>query len=148
MKKPELELDDAVYDAVAKFCADGDKLAKRGRYEDAIAEYNKAWKMIPSPQNDWEASTWILAAIADACFLSGFMTSAREALEYAMTCPKAIGNPFLHLRLGQVLYEAGELDKSADELIRAYMGAGRRIFELDDKKYWTFLKSKADIAED
>ena len=148
MKKPELELDDAVYDAVTKFCADGDELAKSGRYEDAIAEYNKAWKMIPSPQNDWEASTWILAAIADACFLSGFMTSAREALEYAMTCPKAIGNPFLHLRLGQVLYEAGELDKSADELIRAYMGAGRRIFELDDKKYWTFLKSKADIAED
>jgi len=93
----------------------------------------------------WEASTWILAAIADACFLMGKRKSARQALEYAMTCPGAIGNPFLHLRLGQVLFDADEKDAAADELIRAYMGAGAEIFEKDDPKYFEFLKTKAKI---
>ena len=34
-----------------------------------------------------------------------------------MTCPDAIGNPFLHLRLGQALYERGETDRAADVLM-------------------------------
>jgi len=147
LKNPELELDGALYEEVKRLCALGDGMAKNERYEDAIAEYNRAWELIPDPKYEWDASTWILAAIADACFLSGYLTSAREALEYAMMCPKAIGNPFLHLRFGQVLYEAGELDRSADELMRAYMGGGRRVFELGDQKYWAFLKTKAKIAE-
>lgn len=69
------------------------------------------------PQINWEAATWELTAIGDACFLGGFFTSAKEALEYAMTCPDAIGNPFLHLRLGQALYERGETDRAADVLM-------------------------------
>jgi hypothetical protein len=50
-----------------------------------------AWMLVPEPQNKWEASTWILAATADAYFLSGFNTSALEALQYAMTCPGGVG---------------------------------------------------------
>jgi hypothetical protein len=102
-------------------------LAEARAFEGAIAEYNKAWSLVPDPANDWEASTWILAAIADAAFLGGYLTSAREALQYAMTCPGAIGNPFLHLCFGQVLFDAGESDAAADELVRAYMGRARRF---------------------
>jgi len=59
-----------------------------------------------------------------------------------MHCPDAIGNPFLHLRLGQCCFEKRALDRAADELTRAYMGAGRKIFESDDPKYFEFLKTR------
>ena len=140
-----LELDEPVYREVTRLCKAGDELAERGSYEEAVAEYNKAWKLIPAPKNNWEASTWILAAIADACFLIGKYKSAWQALEYAMTCPGGLGNPFLHLRFGQVLFESGKIDLAADELMRAYMGYGEEIFDGQDPKYFAFLKTRAII---
>jgi tetratricopeptide (TPR) repeat protein len=137
------ELDAAVYEAIKAHCAKGDGFAATRAFEAAIAEYNKAWRLVPEPCNEWTASTWILAAIADAAFLGGYLTSAREALQYAMTCPGAIGNPFLHLRYGQVLLDAGESDAAADELIRAYMGAGQDIFTSENPRYLAFLKTRA-----
>lgn len=145
MSSQQSMLDDTTYEEITRLCADGDSLAGEAKYDAAIAEYNKAWKLVPEPKNQWEASTWILAAIADACFLLGKNKSAREALEYAMTCPGAVGNSFLHLRLGQVLFDADEKDAAADELMRAYMGAGSEIFDKDDPKYLEFLKTKAKI---
>jgi tetratricopeptide (TPR) repeat protein len=140
-----LELDDEIHERIKIFCSNGDKFSEQSRFDEAISEYNEAWKLIPAPKNEWEASTWVLTAIADACFLSGRNKSARQALEYAMTCPGAVGNPFLHLRFGQVLYEASEKDAAADELIRAYMVAGEDIFSKDDPKYLNFLRTRAII---
>ncbi|MGF7116868.1 tetratricopeptide (TPR) repeat protein [Pseudomonas laurylsulfatiphila] len=145
MTSENRELSPDLHSQIKKFSSDGDLLAESGRFEEAVAQYNKAWALIPSPKNDWEAATWILAAIADACFLSGFTTSAREALQYAMTCPGGIGNPFLHLRLGQVLLDDGQDDRAADELMRAYMGAGPQIFAAEDARYLAFLKTRADL---
>jgi len=141
----ELELDERTHNSITAFCSSGDDLAASGQYEQAVGEYNKAWALIPEPKNEWEAATWVLAAIADACFLAGYKTSAREALEYAMTCPGAVGNPFLHLRLGQVLFDADNHAAAADELMRAYMGGGDEIFSTEDSKYFDFLKTKARI---
>lgn len=142
----KLELDGNTYESIKAFCAVGDQLASSKRYEDAVAEYNKAWSLIPEPKDDWEASTWVLAAIADACFLAGYKTSAREALQYAMRCPGGVGNPFLHLRYGQILYDADELERAADELMRSYMGGGRKIFSAEDEKYFDFLKTRANLV--
>ena len=141
----ELELDTATHEAIKTLCAEGDRLAHAKSYEAAVAEYNKAWMLVPEPKSNWQASTWILAAIADACFLSGYKTSARKALEYAMTCPGAIGNPFLHLRLGQVLLDIGEEAGAADELMRAYMGGGAEIFSSEESRYLDFLGTKAKL---
>lgn len=139
------ELPSTVHEAIQHFCADGDALTAAGRHEEAIAEYNRAWEIVPEPKDNWKASTWILAAIADAAFLGGYNTAAREALEYSMVCPDALGNPFLHLRLGQVLFDTGEHDRAADELMRAYMGAGSEIFATEDPRYLTFLKTRAAL---
>ena len=139
------ELDKLTFQEVTRLCEKGDDLSSQNRYEDAVTEYNKAWKLLPEPKNDWDAATWILAAIADACFFLGKKKSARQALKYVMTCPGAIGNPFLHLRLGQILFDDGEEAAAADELMRAYMGAGSDIFANDDPKYFAFLKTRAII---
>lgn len=141
----QLELSEATHEAIKAFCATGDQLAEEEKYDAAIEEYHKAWHLIPEPKDQWEAATWVLAAIADAYFLSGQYLRAKQALTVAMGCPGAIGNPFLHLRFGQVRFELDELDRAADELIRAYMGAGEEIFENEDSKYFDFLKTRAII---
>ena len=145
MASKSLETEQITCNEIIRLCQTGDELSSQNRYEDAVTEYNKAWKLLPEPKNDWDAATWILAAIADACFFLGKKKSARQALKYVMTCPGAIGNPFLHLRLGQILFDDGEEAAAADELMRAYMGAGSDIFANDDPKYFAFLKTRAII---
>lgn len=140
------ELDDNLREQIKIYSESGDQFAESGKYQEAVDEYRKAFELVPEPKNDWEASTWIMAAISDACFKGGFFTSARESLDYAMTCPGAIGNPFLHLRRGQVLFEQEHFKSATDELMRAYMGGGSEIFEEDDKKYFKFLQSKVDLS--
>jgi tetratricopeptide (TPR) repeat protein len=139
------ELDPAVYDAVKAHCAKGDELAGARHYEEAIAQYSEAWNLIPEPKTDWNASTWIIAALADAYFLGGYKQYAKEALDFGMDCPGAIGNPFMHLRYGQALLDLGEEDRAADQLIRAYMSEGEEIFEPEDPRYLEFLKTRAII---
>jgi hypothetical protein len=138
-------LDPDIYEEIKRCCAKGDELAAAKAFKEALSEYNKAWELVPDPKNEWNASTWILAAIADAAFLAGFKASAREALHYAMTCPGAIGNPLLHLRYGEVLFDAGELDAAADELMRAYMSEGAEIFAAEDPRYLGFLRTRAKL---
>lgn len=138
----ELELPPEVHAQIVELSALGDALAEVDSWEDAISKYNAAWEIIPEPKSDWEASTWVLAAIADACFFAGYFQSGLDALRYAMACPGGSGNPFLHLRLGQCAFEKDCLDEAAEHLARAYMIEGRKILETDDSKYFEFLKTK------
>ncbi|MBP7866780.1 MAG: tetratricopeptide repeat protein [Acidobacteria bacterium] len=124
-------------------CRAGDALAESKRYAEACKVYWAAWDLLPEPRIEWEAATWILSAVGDSHFLNGDYSAGRDALLDAMCCPGGIGNSFIHLRLGQCQFELGSLDRAADELIRAYMGAGKNIFEDEDPKYFLFLQSKA-----
>jgi tetratricopeptide (TPR) repeat protein len=135
------QLDDAVYERIQDLCAKGDALVEEDKLPAALKKYWAAWDLIPEPKTAWEAATWILAAIGDANFLSDDFAAARDNLSMAMRCPDAIGNPFLHLRLGQCQFELGNQDRAADELARAYMTEGDEIFEEEDPKYFAFLKN-------
>jgi len=141
------ELPDETDTEVQRLCALGDDAAAADRYSEALKSYWGAWDLLPEPKTDWVAATWILAAIGDTNFLSGDYVAGRDNLASAMHCPDAIGNPFLHLRLGQCQFELQELDRAADELMRAYMGAGPEIFREQDPKYIRFLKTRAEGIE-
>lgn len=136
-----MELSDQVHERVQALSAQGDASAEQGRYREAVDRYVEALGLLPEPITDWEAATWLLAAIGDAHFLAGEYEHARAALADAMHCPDAIGNPFLHLRLGQSQFELGNLERADDELTRAYMGGGPDIFEHEDPKYFAHLKT-------
>ena len=136
------ELSDQLHQQIQELSAVGDQLAEAGNYSDALSNYWSAWDLLPEPQTDWEAATWLLAAIGDANFLGGDFEAGRDNLANAMHCPGAIGNPFLHLRLGQCQFELGNKDRAADELARAFMSEGEGMFENDDPKYLAFLKTK------
>jgi tetratricopeptide (TPR) repeat protein len=135
------ELDPAVHERIQALCAQGDALAENDRFPAALKKYWAAWDLLPEPRTAWEAATWILGAIGDANFLGGDFAAGRDNLTHAMHCPDAVGNPFLHLRLGQCLYELGELDRAADELTRAYTTGGAEVFE-DAEEYFAFLRTR------
>lgn len=133
------ELESAIYERIKRLCAEGDDLASNRRFDEALDKYLEAWDLLPTPKTDWDAASWIMAAIGDANFLSGDFAAGRNNLLLAMKCPGAIGNPFIHLRLGQCQFELGELDKAADEMSRSYMSEGPEIFVDEDSKYLEFL---------
>jgi len=137
------ELSEAIHAEIKRMCAAGDAQAARGQFAQALKLYWAAWDLLPEPKVEWDAATWILGAIGDANFLAGDFVAGRDNLASAMHCPGAIGNPFLHLRLGQCQFELGALDRAADELMRAYMGARPDIFKDQDAKYLRFLQSRA-----
>ena len=136
-------LPDDIYAQIVSNCAHGDELAKTGRYGEALRLYWAAWDLLPELQTQWEAATWILGTVGDINFRGGDYVAGRDNLSYAMSCPGAIGNPLLHLRLGQCQFELQSHDRAVDELIRAYMGAGPEIFQKEDPKYIRFLQTRA-----
>lgn len=141
------ELPENIHSEIERLSAEGDALAEEQKYSEAIPVYWQAWDLLPEPKTGWNAATWLLAAIGDANFLCRDYTAGRDNLSTAMRCPDALGNAFLHLRLGQCQFELGVIDRAADELMRAYMGGGTDIFKDQDPKYLRFLQTKAPGIE-
>lgn len=136
------ELDDRTFERIRSFCVAGDDLLDEGRTDEALEAYWSAWNLLPEPRTSWEAATWILAAIGDVNFRQGRFEAGRDSLLIAMGCPEAIGNPFLHLRLGQCQLELGETERAADELAQAFRLESEDLFEDEDPKYLEFVRSR------
>jgi tetratricopeptide (TPR) repeat protein len=136
-----MELPEAIHSQVKALCAEGDAHAEQASYDEAVCKYAVALELLPEPITQWEAATWILTAIGDARFLQKRYDEAIQPLLDAMKCPGAIGSPFVHLRLGQVQFELGNEVLAKDELARAYMGGGKKLFQTEDLKYWEVVTS-------
>jgi tetratricopeptide (TPR) repeat protein len=133
------------YKQIKLLCTEGDELADQEDYPAALKKFWDAFDLIPEPKTDWEAATWVLAAIGDVNFLNKDYQAGVDNLHTAMHCPNAIGNPFIHLRLGQCLFELQLLEQAANEFTRAYAIDGENIFKGDDPKYFQFLKTRISI---
>ncbi|AIZ40976.1 tetratricopeptide repeat protein [Cellulophaga baltica] len=140
-------LDENLHLEIEKLSEQGDAFAETGNYSDALTAYWNAYDLVPEPKTEWEATTWILVAIGDANFLGADFQAGLENLSNAMHCPNGIGNPFIHLRLGQCQLETGNLERAADELTRAYALEGEALFADDDPKYFEFLKTKITVEK-
>ena len=141
------QLEPEVHSRIAAIAAEADSRAEEERYHEALVLYNDALALVPEPKTKWNASTWLLGSIGDAAFLGNYYEVALDALQDVMLCPSAIGNPFLHLRLGEVKLELGDSQGAADELMRAYLGAGKEIFEHEDPKYLALLRQQAVLPD-
>ena len=141
-----MELDGALHRQIVALSEKADALAYGQDYYQALVLYNKALGLVPEPRTSWGASLWLLGSIGDAAFQGGYFETARDALGDAMLCPGAVGNPFLHLRLGEAHFELGDQGAALEELTRAYMGAGEDIFESEDPKFLTLLRDNGILA--
>jgi tetratricopeptide (TPR) repeat protein len=139
------ELPSEIHEKVTRLSAEGDALADEKKYDEAIRKYQEAWALLPEAKTQWEAARWLLAAIGDAQFFSRRFNDSLDAFTAAIVEAGGIGNPFLHLRRGESLFELSRNKEAADELMRAYMGGGPEIFESEDPKYLAYLKTVAKL---
>ncbi|MNH83923.1 Tetratricopeptide repeat protein [compost metagenome] len=140
-----MQLPDSTYSAIRALCQQGEDLVKTGDLDAAKRNYIAALRLLPENPQEWEAATWIYVAIGDVHYSLKNYDKAFKCFFNAVQCPKGLGNPYIHLRLGQLYYEQGNFEKAADELTRAYMGAGIGIFMEDDPKYLEFLETNIEI---
>jgi tetratricopeptide (TPR) repeat protein len=117
-------------------------------YDRALDALDKALGVLPEPQQQWNAAGWILVAIGECLFRQRRFKNAAMALQDSIICPGTLGNPWVHLRLGQARFELGEMDSAADELTRAYMGGDREIFDDEDPKYFQLLQKVIRFPSD
>ena len=138
-------LSEEVHSKITALCASADKYAEENSFELAMECCQQAWELLPLPKHDWDASTWILSAIGDCWFRKGDFEKALQIFTESLKCPKALGNPFIHLRLGESHFELGNKKLAADELTRAYMGAGKEIFADESPKYMELLRQVLEL---
>lgn len=137
-----MEVENNIAVQIKEICDEGDVLIEMGEYNDAFKNFMEALALVPDPKEGYYVTAKILAGLGDVYYHSRSFEQGREVLNDAMHCIGGVGSPFLHLRLGQCQFELGNLDRAIDELARAYMGAGKEIFESEDPKYFEFVKSK------
>lgn len=139
------QLNSNVHQEITSLCKKGDEFVEYGRLLEAKDIYLKALELLPQNHTALEAATWIYVAIGDVHLRLGNIEKAFKCFFNAIQCPTGLGNPYIHFRLGQTYFESGIMNKAADELTRAYMGAGLEIFMEDDPKYLAFLETKIKI---
>lgn len=111
-----------------------------GDFRGAFDLFVEAFNLLPAPREQWNAAGWLLVALGENAIRAGSFQTAEAPPTDAMWCPGTIGNPWVHLRCGQMRFELGQMGRAADELARAYMGGGRGIFEGQDPKYFALVE--------
>lgn len=123
----------------------GNQLGEAERFADARKKFWEAFDLLPDPKEAYRETTWLIVAIGDMFFLEGDMVKARDAFQEAVRLRDGLGNPFIHLRLGEIQFELGDKARAGDELCRAYMGGGEEAFEHEDPKYLRFLGTLIEL---
>lgn len=135
------KLPDSVFGNVKANAEAGAQRMVEGKFGEAYELLVEAIGLLPEPKNRWNAMGWLLVALGENAIQAGNYQAAARPLQDAMWCPGTIGNPWVHLRLGQVYLELGDEERATSELARAYMGGGREIFEGHDPKYFELVES-------
>lgn len=135
-----MELKEELYEKIIEWSEDGDAMLEEEDFDGAIEKYQAALELLPEPKYDWEAGTWLYAALGDANYLSSRYSEAEGYLQEALKCPDGLGNPFILLRLGECYYELNNMEKAKEYLLQAYMCEGEDIFEDEEEKYFDAVK--------
>lgn len=109
------------------------------RLEEAIEACNHAYSFIPEPKAFFEESMVIFSRIGEIHFAQKKFEDSFEDFCYAVKCKNGLGNPHIHMRLGQLQYHRGNMKRAADEFMRSYMGAGKTFFKHEDPKYFNLI---------
>ena len=129
------DLDEMLIKKIKALCAEGYRLYDSDNHKEALRLFYKAWTALPKPQTEHEEAGWVLTAIGDCYFQTSQWEQGQESLNSAIHCPNMKGNPFIHLRLGQCLYELGQEERACVHLEQAYLNGGSKLFQNETPKY-------------
>ncbi len=136
------ELPDEIYCRVVELSELANAALDRGDPEKAIVPLCEALDLLPVPQYQWEAWTWLNATLGDAYWELSNYQQAKIVFYDAMNGPGGITNPFILLRLGQSLFELGEQAKAKSMFAHAYILEGDSLFSEESPKYLALLKQR------
>ena len=128
-------LEQTIANKTLGLCQQGYIKFDKGDIKSALRLFYSAWTLLPKPQTQWQESGWVLTALGDAYFAKGDFKNGKEALLSALHCPHATGNPIIHLRLGQCLYELGESQAAWQQFQQTLENSGEDLFSKEDPKY-------------
>lgn len=134
-------LPDSITQRIERLCSEGEAFAADDRMNAAVLRYTTALRLLPRPQDRWQVTPRVLASIIELCFDKGDYLSAREAALAALECPTVAHNPALHLKLGAIYFEEGNLTAAREQFAQALAGGGQEVFDDEDPKYWDFMSS-------
>jgi tetratricopeptide (TPR) repeat protein len=120
---------------IKALCAEGYHLYDQDAFKEGLRLFYKALTLVPKPHTDQVEAGWVLTAIGDCYFRSQQWDQGRESLASALRCPGMMGNPFIHLRLGQCLYELDKKEVAIEHLELSYMNGGSKLFQNEAPKY-------------
>ena len=114
-------------------------LAFAEKYAASIEEYKKGIELIGEKIMESKYAVMLYSGIGEAYYLQKKWEEALEYYGHAVMSEGGLGEPLIHLRLGQLRYELGQKEKAKDELMRAYMGGGEIYFEHENPKYFALI---------
>lgn len=126
---------------IKRLCKEGEQATASKQYKVALMFYRQAWALLPEPQQQQPAALYILTALAEAHFLMKDYATALSCFEQANQLPNAFGNPYIHLRYGQCLFEMRKYQQAAEQLALAYTGDSGKVFSGEDERYLAFLRA-------
>lgn len=129
---------------VQRLSEEGNLLVDLDDYKGALKKFTAALDILPTPKQQWEAALWLYASIGDMHLFLEDYKQAAENYYNALNCPDGQQSSFVHLRLGEALYELEDEKNSLDHLLRAYMLEGKEIFESEEEKYFAFLQENVE----
>lgn len=135
-------LPDTIAGQIDQYAMRGDVLMEEGKIAEAVALYEKGYKIIPEPKEAYEASLWFLVAIGDAYWYNKNWDKALPYFEQSLGVKGGTDNPFVFLRKGQLLYELGDEEGAYEALKQGFDWEGAELFEDEDAKYLKLATSE------
>ncbi|QKE75634.1 hypothetical protein HPK19_24305 [Arthrobacter citreus] len=136
-----MELKEVTYEYIVELSEEADALFEAKDIDGTIKKLKEALELIPEPKFTWEASTRVLTSIGDVYFYLNDYSQAKNYFYDAFNCPGGMNNPYILLRLGQVLIETNDVEKAKECLLRAYLLKAGEIFKEEDPKYLKLILS-------
>jgi tetratricopeptide (TPR) repeat protein len=124
--------------------AEGEAWADEELDAEALACFKAALAALPHPPETHPLAVEILAAIADSHFHLSEWGQCADAVQQAFRWGAALDNTFLRLRLGQALFELGNVSEALNWLVPVYLMDGLRPFEGEDPKYLASFREKLE----
>ncbi len=115
-------------------------LSLQDKYDDAIIRYRDALALLGDKEVLSSYACSIYQNIGEIYWEQQSFTDAFHYINLAVKCDGGLGSWSIHLRLGQIHFEQGNMKKAQDELMRAYMGGGLSAFEEEDPKYYALIQ--------
>lgn len=126
---------------IRALCQQGYDLYDKNDYKVAIRHFFEAWNLLPKPQTQWTEAGWVLTALGDGYFKALNYKSGAEALKSALHCPGTANNPFIHLRLGQCLFEQQLFEQAKQQLSLAHQLGGDKLLSSEHPRYLELLNN-------